>query len=260
MAVKNAATLIAKPAPVNPQPTPAPVPLPGDKGSAAPAAAASPGAVVGGAVGLGAIGAAIFYGRRASGRKKYGAEMTQANAAYTSVTMDLQVTELNAKTIPSSSRYGGKVLHYWDEFAARYRALTEKKATLDALSKAQQAKKTSIDLARQFRAEATDLDSVDDLIADTNALLTMNSGWSEAWHRQSGLLLAELQGIPEMLARPVTVGSPETAAVLRTVVTEIPQAIEQWGASLAGRSVTPEQARRYCVTGYPRRSLHTLKR
>lgn len=242
LAVKNAAELMAKPAPVNPQPAPVPVPLQGDKGNAAPAASASPGAAVGGAVGLGAIGAAIFYGRRLSGRKKFGVEMAQANAAYTSVTMDLQVTELNAKTIPAASSYGGKVLQYWDDFSARYRALAEKKATLDALSKAQQAKKTSIELARKFRAEATDLDSVDDLIADTNALLTMNSGWSEAWRRQSGLLLEELQGIPEMLARPATAGLPETAAVLRTVVTEIPQEIEQWGASLAGRSATPEQA------------------
>lgn len=246
-AVKSAAALIAKPIPVQPSatvPVPAPAPAQGSGGSGNPATSStsSPESTVGGLVLVTGAGAATFFGLRRRNRKRFDAEMKPGDASYASVTMDLQVTELNANTIPAGSSYGGKVLERWSSFIDTYRQLTQRKAVLDALTKRQQASKTNLELARQYRAEAAELDSVDDLIADTNALLTMNSGWRDAWRRQSGILLQELDGIPQMLANPATSGSTETGAALRTVVTDIPKNIDDWSASLAGGTSTPEQA------------------
>lgn len=240
-AVRSAAALMAKPIPAQPS---APAPAQGSGGNKAPATSntASPGAAVGGLMVVAGAGTATFFGLRARNRKRFAAEMKPGNASYTAVTMDLQVTELNAKTIPAGSSYGGKVLEHWSNFIDKYRQLTQRKTELDALSKNQQAAKANLELARQFRTAAAELDSIDDLIADTNALLTMNSSWREAWRRQSGMLLQELEGIPEMLASPATSGSAGSGAALRAIVAEVPRNIDDWAASLAGGGSTPEQA------------------
>lgn len=84
--------------------------------------------------------------------------------------MDLDVTELNAATIPWASRYGSRVLE-------------------------------KLKLARQYADAASELDVLDDVIADTNALLNRASACHTAWDRQLAPFRSDLAGLEQLLTK-----------------------------------------------------------
>lgn len=203
-----------------------------------PAALISAGAV--GVVGL--AGAGTWVGIRAWRRKKFGEAMEAGDSSYSSVTLKLDETELNASTIPASSAYGGLVLEKWHSFRAQHREATQLRDRLEPMGPRERSRGSSLKDARHYEEIAQTLDGLDDAIADTNSILNLDSRWRTAWQNQTGELTEQLDGIDDMLAEARTEGTPETAQALRAGARIARDQLERLGAALGDRKVTPEEA------------------
>lgn len=169
-------------------------------------------------------------------------EIARGDANYANVSMDLQVTELNASTIPESSRYGSTVLEKHRTFLARYNAAAELSNRVHALTPRELGRRSSLRLARQYADAAAELDALDDVISDTNALLNRGSIWPTAWDRQLAPLRNDLAGIEGLLRKRHGEGDSATAASLRSFRDRSQRDIEDWTAQLADGSISPETA------------------
>lgn len=181
----------------------------------------------------------IVRGRtRANSRR----ELARGDLSYSNVSMDLEVTELNASTIPDASRYGSTVLEKHRAFLGKYNKATELSNRVHALSAKELSKKANLRLVRSYADAATELDVLDDVIADTNALLNRGSAWAPAWDRQLAPFRADLAAIEQLLSKRKAQGDSATAAALRSFRDQSHEAIEKWTAELADGSITPETA------------------
>jgi uncharacterized membrane protein YgcG len=156
--------------------------------------------------------------------------------------MDLQVTELNASTIPESSRYGSTVLEKHRTFMNRYNTATELSNQVHALSRRDLSRRPNLKLIRNYADAAAELDVLDDVIADTNALLNRGASWPAAWDHQLAPFRSDLNGLEEMLSQRRAEGSSATAAALRSFRDESRSDLERWSSELADGSITPETA------------------
>ncbi|GAP55268.1 hypothetical protein AHiyo6_18330 [Arthrobacter sp. Hiyo6] len=175
-------------------------------------------------------------------KTKSRAELARGERSYASVSTDLQVTELNAATIPEGSRYGSIVLEKHRTFLNRYNAATELSNAVHDLTPAALGQRKNLKLVREFAAATTELDALDDVIADTNALLNHASGWATAWDRQVAPLRTDLDGIEDLLARDDAQGDSATAAALRAFRDATRRDLEQWAAELESGRISPESA------------------
>ncbi|MCO4272889.1 DUF5129 domain-containing protein [Pseudarthrobacter sp. HLT3-5] len=141
-----------------------------------------------------ALGAGAWLTVRAVTRAGSRKELERGDRSYASVSMDLDVTELNASTIPESSRYGSSVLEKHRNFRTRYGAATELSNRVHALTPKALARRSSLRLAREYADAAAELDALDDVIADSNALLNRASTWPTAWDRQLAPFRSDLAG------------------------------------------------------------------
>ena len=156
--------------------------------------------------------------------------------------MDLQVTELNAGTIPDASRYGSTVLEKHRTFMAKYNTATGLANQVHALSPRGLSRRPNLKLARSYADAAAELDALDDVIADTNALLNRGSAWAPAWDRQLAPFRADLAAIEQMLSKRNAEGDSATAAALRSFRDESHREIERWTSELSDGTITPETA------------------
>ncbi|MGO4805150.1 DUF5129 domain-containing protein [Arthrobacter sp. 2MCAF15] len=169
-------------------------------------------------------------------------ELARGDASYANVSMDLQVTELNASTIPESSRYGGTVLEKHRTFVNRYNTTTELSNQVHAFSSRDLSRRQNLKLVRSYADASAELDALDDVIADTNALLNRGSSWPAAWDRQLAPFRRDLDGLEEVLSQRRAEGSSASAAALRSFRDESRRELERWSSELADGSITPETA------------------
>ncbi len=169
-------------------------------------------------------------------------ELARGDASYASVSMDLQVTELNAGTIPESSRYGSTVLEKHRTFLGKYNAATGLSNQAHALTPRAMSRRPNLKLIRTFADASAELDALDDVIADTNALLNRGSAWAAAWDRQLAPFRSDLAGLEQMLSQRQAEGNSATAAALRSFRDQSHGDMEQWSAGLADGSLAPENA------------------
>ncbi|MET1066033.1 MAG: DUF5129 domain-containing protein [Arthrobacter sp.] len=188
------------------------------------------------------VGAATWLMVRWRTRVGNRRELARGDASYSSVSMDLQVTELNASTIPDSSRYGSTVLEKYRSFMAKYNTATGLSNQVHALSRKDLSRRRNQKLVRSYADAAAELDALDDVIADTNALLNRGSAWAPAWDRQLAPYRADLAAIEQMLSKHHAVGDSATAAALRSFRDQSHRDIERWTADLADGRLTPETA------------------
>lgn len=127
--------------------------------------------------GLAALGAGAWIIVRAVTRSSSRKEIERGDRSYANVSMDLEVTELNAGTIPEASRYGSQVLEKHRTFLNRYNATSELSNKVHAFSGRALSRRKNLKLARQYADAASELDALDDVIADSNALLNRASAW-----------------------------------------------------------------------------------
>lgn len=192
--------------------------------------------------GIAALGAAAWLVVRAVTRTGCRKQIERGDRSYSSVSMDLEVTELNAGTIPESSRYGSQVLAKHRTFLSRYALATELSNQVHALDKRGLASRKNLKLARKFADTAAELDALDDVIADSNALLNRAETWPTAWDRQLAPFRKDLAGLEQLLAKRHGQGDSATAAALRFFRDQNQQEIERWTAELADRRITAEEA------------------
>ena len=169
-------------------------------------------------------------------------EIARGDASYSNVSMDLQVTELNAGTISESSRYGSTVLEKHRTFMAKYNKATALANQVHALTPKDLSKRPTLKLARKYADAAAELDALDDVISDTNALLNRGSAWAPAWDRQLAPFRADLAAIEQMLTKRNAEGSSATAAALRSYRDESHRDIERWTSELSEGAISPETA------------------
>lgn len=169
-------------------------------------------------------------------------EIARGDANYANVSMDLQITELNAGTIPASSSYGSTVLEKHRTFLGRYNTATGLSNQVHALTQRQLGRRSSLALARQYADAAAELDALDDVIADTNALLNRGSSWATAWDRQLAPFRSDLAGIEGMLGKSHGEGASATAASLRSFRERSQREMERWTAELSEGRISPETA------------------
>lgn len=192
--------------------------------------------------GLAALGAAAWLIVRAVTRAACRKQIERGDRSYSNVSMDLDVTELNAGTIPESSRYGSRVLEKHRTFLTRYAAATELSNQVHALAKRSLSRRKNLKLARQFADSAAELDALDDVIADSNALLNRADTWPTAWDRQLAPFRKDLAGLEQLLAKRHGQGDSATASALRSFCDESLRNIERWTSELADGRITPEEA------------------
>lgn len=169
-------------------------------------------------------------------------ELARGDASYASVGMDLEVTELNANTIPESSRYGSTVLEKHRTFLSRYNTATGLSNQVHALTSRDLSRRPNLKLVRTYADAAAELDALDDVISDTNALLSRGSAWAAAWDRQLAPFRADLAALEQMLTKRHGEGDSATAAALRSFREQSQREMERWTAELADGTISPETA------------------
>lgn len=201
------------------------------------------GAKVGGSVGLGAalVGSGIFFSIRSRNRRKCAAAIAAGDNNFSSVSLDLTTTELNARTIPDSSSYGSRVLEQFRGFNERYNELASLNSQVHALTKRELARGQAVTLTQQYADNARELDGLDDVIADSNSFLNKFSDWQAAWLRQVRPLENDLASVPSLLSREETANLP-AAAALSSFVAQTRLDIQSWSAQLSDNQLTPDAA------------------
>jgi uncharacterized membrane protein YgcG len=191
---------------------------------------------------IAALGAGAWIIVRAVTSSASRKELGRGDRSYTHVSMDLDVTELNAGTIPESSKYGGMVLEKHRTFQTRFTAATALATKVHGLRKSELGRRKSLRLVREYADTATELDALDDVIADTNALLNRADTWPTAWDRQLAPFRSDLAGLEQLLTKRHGQGDSATAAALRTFRDHSVREVERWTAELAEGKITPEKA------------------
>ncbi len=168
--------------------------------------------------------------------------IADAERSYASVSLDLDATELNARTIPDDSSYGAKVLEEHRTFRTRYNRATELGNQVRSLTDKELRRRSSRKPVEEFAELSLTLDGIDDVIADTNTLLNLTPGWQAAWDRQTAPLQAELDKLEDLFTADKTGKDSATASALLAFRTECRHRLEAAAAGLADGTATPEAA------------------
>ena len=158
------------------------------------------------------------------------------------MTRDLDATEVNARTIPSDSAYGAKVLEQYRTFMTRYNTATKQNNAAHDLPAKDLRKRSSTAVVEDYADTATELDGLDDVIADTNSLLNKAPGWERAWDRQVAPFEADLDRLDDLLDSDEGQKESSTAAALVTFRARVRQQLNTWTAELSEGRISPETA------------------
>lgn len=191
--------------------------------------------------GLAALGFGTRAVIRSKNRKKAAENLKRGDAGFSSVSLELPVTELNAKTIPADSRYGALVLEKYRNFSSSYHQAAELNEKSHTFTAKELSKGTNVKVTAQYADLAQELDNLDDVIADTNTLLNRYTGWESAWDRQAKPLAEDLAELTVLLAQKEAKNLPTTAA-LHSMHAQGTQGLQQLGADFQSGRISPEAA------------------
>lgn len=184
------------------------------------------------------IGVGVHRARR-SRRSRAAGDRAMAN-----VVRDYEATQLHAALIPQDSRYGGLMLRRHDEYTRGFREMVELGNEARDVPERDHDSREAVSRLAAYEKKATSLDHLDDVIADTAALLSRDSTWAEAWDRQVAPVRADLERVPSLLETdlpPELRGLPE-AQRLRELASTALAELDRLRLALAGRQVTPDDA------------------
>ena len=135
---------------------------------------------------VGVIGGLVLAGAMIRTYVAARAAFAGARRHYAQVTTDYDATQIRAGLIPTNDAHGAQVLARFAWFEDRYAELTRAFGDFGEPRGAEWFAWGRRPEARRLRARAAELDSLDDAIANTSALLTMSEGWREAWRNEQG--------------------------------------------------------------------------
>jgi uncharacterized membrane protein YgcG len=197
---------------------------------------------VGSATALGVSGAYVGVGVWRTRRSR--AARAEGDRAMANVVGDYEVTEIHARLIPEESRYGGAMLERYREYTEKFRELTELGNQARSVPERDYDRSETVKLMERYRDAATALDQLDDVIADTAALLNKDHNWEEAWQRQVAELRDDLAGTDDLLSSGLPKemrGLPE-GQQLRTFASQAVVDLDRIRGDLETGAVTPEDA------------------
>ncbi|MFD1377180.1 DUF5129 domain-containing protein [Micrococcus antarcticus] len=195
--------------------------------------------------GVGGLVAAIIGGvalhTRSTRRKTFAEELHQGTLHLTNVTMDLEETELAARTLPSASGHAAELEQRFTKFMAKYRACFAAQQALEDSGKKERSGSEGVRFAKEFRETAQSLDLTDDAIIAAAALYTRSASWEEAWHAQTEPLEEDLDEIRELLndVEPELMGSAAALVSYREMATT---QLGELSVQLKEESITVDQA------------------
>lgn len=166
------------------------------------------------------------------------------DAAMASVVRDYEATQLHAALIPPESRYGGLMLRRYDEYTRGFREMVELGDEARSIPERDHDTREAVERLAAYEEKATSLDHLDDVIADTAALLTLDSRWAEAWDRQVAPVRADLERVPSLLEKDLPSklrGLPEAQRLRELASTELVE-LDRLRLGLANREVAPDDA------------------
>lgn len=173
-------------------------------------------------------------------RRKTRELLDRGRAAFSSVSMDLQATELNAGTVPTGSRYGAMVLEKYRTFHDRYVQAAAENDRLAGIEDRQLHRKEHREAVEEFTRTAEALDELDDTVVDSNTFLNLQHGWQDAWDRQTAPLREDLAEIDRLDG--ASESPPAASAPLRSFQAEAGQDLQRIGASLDDGTLAPDDA------------------
>lgn len=203
------------------------------------------GMFVGGAVSLATLAGAggyLFVGTRR--RNKSRAARAAGDRAMANVVRDYDVTQVHANLIPEVSRYGGAMLGRYEEYTRTFRELTELGNEARGIPESRYDGTDALSKLTKYQETAESLDSLDDVIADTAALLNLDQAWPEAWGRQVASLREDLEGVDSLLSTTLDkeVRGLDEAQPLREFSSQSLAELDQLPGDVEARAITPEDA------------------
>lgn len=191
---------------------------------------------------VGASGAYLYAGLRR--RDKSRAARAAGDTALANVVRDYEDTQLHAHLIPEQSRYGGAMLGRYEEYTRSFRELTELGNQARAIPERDYDRAAALETLTRYHHVGQELDALDDVIADTAALLNLDRVWPEAWDRQVASLRADLSGVDTLLSTTLDekVRGVGEAQPLREFASRSLSELDQLRQSLEAGTTTPDDA------------------
>ncbi|QFG68081.1 DUF5129 domain-containing protein [Ornithinimicrobium pratense] len=199
-------------------------------------------ATVGSLAVLGGAGTWLGVGLHRARRSR--AARAEGDERMANVVRDYETTELHARLIPEGSRYGGLMLRRYDEYQQGFRELTDLGNEARSIPERHYNRADSLERLTAYRDKARELDRLDDVIADTAALLNRDQAWPLAWQRQESPVREDLGRVGPMLDSDEMEdvrGRPE-AQELREFASRALTRLDQLRGDLESRAVSPDDA------------------
>lgn len=190
------------------------------------------------------VGAGSWLGTGLHRSRRSRAARAEGDERMASVVRDYETTELHARLIPEGSRYGGQMLRRYDEYQQGFRELTELGNEVRSIPERRYNKADSLERLTAYRDKARELDRLDDVIADTAALLNRDQARPQAWQRQESPVREDLERVGPMLDSDEMEdvrGLPE-AQELREYASRGLTRLDQLRGDLESRTASPDDA------------------
>ena len=195
--------------------------------------------------GIGAAGgAAVGIGvstTRASRRQKFAQNLSEGRGHLSNVTMDLETTEISARTLPTGSRHAADLERRFADFMAKYRTLFTQQQELESTDKKVRATTAAVKSSEKFNSTAKQLDATDDAIIAAAALYTRSSTWEEAWRAQTAPLLEDLEALPELI-KESDESTSGAAAALDSFAASAKAEVERIGTDFSAQTIDVDTA------------------
>lgn len=191
---------------------------------------------------LGVGGGAILLGWMLWARTQARRAFKRASRHYAQVTADYDATQIRAGLIPTDDAHGAQVLARFGWFEDRYASLTR---AFHDFGQPRGAGWFAVGLAsraKEMEGRASELDSMDDAIANTAALLTLSHGWQDAWANETGPVREDLASLRSLCASVKHQSSRADVEPERAWARQAGDRLSQMGAELAGGRLTPPAA------------------
>ena len=161
-----------------------------------------------------------------------------------SVVHDYEVTKLHAHLIPEDSRYGGLMLRRYEDFQRGFRELTDLGNEARAFTDRDINTAKAVERLTAYRDKARAMDKLDDVIADTAALLNLDNAWPLAWERQVEPLRADLEDVGPMLLEQIDEKARDVpeAQQLREFASQQLARLKEIRRELETRRLSPDDA------------------
>ncbi len=183
----------------------------------------------------------VTLGVRASRRKEFASHLASGREHLSNVTMDLDTTELSARTLPTGSHHAADLERRFADFMAKYRSSFTEQQVLETADKKLRSSSAGVSQSKGFNQTAQMLDATDDAIIAAAALYTRSSQWQEAWRAQTAPILEDLAELPQLLGDQDKKLGPAGAA-LSSFSDSAQQEVERIGTEFAAEKIDVDTA------------------